>query len=145
MTARVRGASRTTAAVSAGLSADHADGWRARAACLSADPELFFPVSRLAVALVEPQRICRGCPARQECLEHALAAGERHGVWGGMSPEERHAERRRRERWAATHCPQGHEYAVVGDRVRTDGYRQCAGCARDAKQRWLARTAGGAR
>ena len=31
-------------------------------------------------------------PARQECLEYALAADKRHGIWGGKFPAE---ERRR--------------------------------------------------
>jgi hypothetical protein len=34
-------------------------------------------------------RICAGCPVRPECLAYALAAGERDGVWGGLTPAER--------------------------------------------------------
>ena len=32
---------------------------------------------------------CDGCPVRRECLEYALAADERYGIWGGKTPEER--------------------------------------------------------
>lgn len=32
---------------------------------------------------------CQICPARAECAAYALAAGERHGVWAGLRPEER--------------------------------------------------------
>ncbi len=32
---------------------------------------------------------CVPCPARVPCLAYAMAAGERHGVWGGLSPEGR--------------------------------------------------------
>lgn len=32
---------------------------------------------------------CWACVARSECLGYAVAAGERYGVWGAMSPAER--------------------------------------------------------
>jgi hypothetical protein len=28
--------------------------------------------------------LCRSCPVQQACLDHALAAGEREHVWGGV-------------------------------------------------------------
>lgn len=33
--------------------------------------------------------VCRACPVRAECLQYALAADERFGVWGGLSETER--------------------------------------------------------
>lgn len=47
------------------------------------------------------KQVCRGCPVRRECLEHALAARETDGVWGGLTPEERRHEIRRRNRRTA--------------------------------------------
>lgn len=35
--------------------------------------------------------ICRTCPVRENCLEHALSNDERTGIWGG------YGERRRRK------------------------------------------------
>jgi WhiB family redox-sensing transcriptional regulator len=32
---------------------------------------------------------CAVCPARRPCLAYAVAAGERHGIWGGVTPDER--------------------------------------------------------
>jgi WhiB family redox-sensing transcriptional regulator len=32
---------------------------------------------------------CLECPVRGECLVYAVAAGERHGIWGGLLPRER--------------------------------------------------------
>ena len=32
---------------------------------------------------------CEGCGARVECLRYALTAPEIHGIWGGMTAEER--------------------------------------------------------
>ena len=34
-------------------------------------------------------RICKGCPVRQECLDHAITHNERHGIWGGVGPKHR--------------------------------------------------------
>lgn len=45
--------------------------------------------------------ICAGCEVRTQCLEAALAADEQHGIWGGLTPEERRAEVRRRNRGVA--------------------------------------------
>ncbi len=40
--------------------------------------------------------MCRGCVVREECLEFALANGEKFGIWGGMSERERRRVRRQR-------------------------------------------------
>jgi len=68
-------------------------GWQARANCMGVDPDLFFPSAR-----VDPrsQRVCRGCVAREDCLEYALDNGEKFGIWGGMSERERRRLRRAR-------------------------------------------------
>jgi WhiB family transcriptional regulator, redox-sensing transcriptional regulator len=71
--------------------------WRSRAACLAADPELFFPVGTTALAgeqAMEAKAVCAVCPVRQECLEWALVTKQDHGVWGGLDEFERRAERR---------------------------------------------------
>jgi hypothetical protein len=33
--------------------------------------------------------LCAECPIRLQCLDYAMAADEEHGVWGGLSPNER--------------------------------------------------------
>ena len=66
--------------------------WRQLAACRHADPELFFPVSPSGPSLdqiTQAKAICAGCPVRQQCLAFALDTRQVHGVWGGMSEEER--------------------------------------------------------
>jgi hypothetical protein len=35
--------------------------------------------------------ICRRCEMRSDCLAQALQSGERLGVWGGMTPDQRAA------------------------------------------------------
>ena len=68
--------------------------WQLEGACRGEDPSVFFhPEGERGQAREARQRaakaICGGCPVRVECAEHALAAREPYGVWGGMSEEER--------------------------------------------------------
>ena len=66
--------------------------WRLAAACYSADPDLFFPVSSTGRSLdqvTQAKRICAGCPVQPECLAFALRTHQSHGIWGGLSEQER--------------------------------------------------------
>ena len=77
--------------------------WRAEAACLAADPDLFFPISITGPAerqIARAKSICAGCAVRQECLEFALAHDQMYGIWGGTTPDDRRRDRRRRRRAA---------------------------------------------
>jgi WhiB family redox-sensing transcriptional regulator len=71
---------------------DHS--WHDHAACRSTgqrpvDPEMFFPkpheVDRIRAAKV----LCAQCPVRSVCLEAALEDGDREGIRGGLTEEER--------------------------------------------------------
>jgi WhiB family redox-sensing transcriptional regulator len=67
--------------------------WRSAAACRVADPDLFFPVSSSGPALeqvAEAKEVCARCQVRPECLAFALRTRQVHGVWGGMSEQERY-------------------------------------------------------
>lgn len=69
------------------------ENWRSLAACRSADPDLFFPISssgRSIAQAAEAKAICAGCPVRRECLAFALRTHQGHGVWGGLSEQERY-------------------------------------------------------
>jgi WhiB family redox-sensing transcriptional regulator len=61
--------------------------WVVFAACADVVTDIFFnpdPVDeRAALAL------CATCPVRDECLDYALEARERYGVWGGTTEKER--------------------------------------------------------
>lgn len=73
--------------------------WRTLAACMSADPDLFFPISTSGPALSQVEQakaICAGCQVQQLCLDFALETGQVHGVWGGSTAEERQRVRQRR-------------------------------------------------
>jgi WhiB family transcriptional regulator, redox-sensing transcriptional regulator len=65
--------------------------WRSWGACVSADPELFFPVSATGPSRHQEERakaICARCPVRAECLRFALDTGQVNGVWGGLGEGE---------------------------------------------------------
>jgi WhiB family transcriptional regulator, redox-sensing transcriptional regulator len=84
-----------TGAVGRGVS------WQHNAACLTEDPELFFPIGSTGPAVwqaEEAKTVCRRCPVMTQCLTWALDTGIEHGVWGGQTEEERRALRRRRAR-----------------------------------------------
>lgn len=59
-------------------------GWSVDAACVSVDPELWFPekggtTSRAVLG------ICGSCPVRESCLATAIVNVE-DGLWGGVQP-----------------------------------------------------------
>lgn len=66
-------------------------GWHEYAACVSYNPETWFPTDKNhRRQWDEAQRICvMECPVRDDCLRYALEANEQYGVWGGMTPEQR--------------------------------------------------------
>jgi WhiB family redox-sensing transcriptional regulator len=68
--------------------------WQDYSNCLGVDPDLFFP--ERGASTREAKEVCRGCVVREECLEFALANGEKFGIWGGMSERERRRIRRAR-------------------------------------------------
>jgi WhiB family transcriptional regulator, redox-sensing transcriptional regulator len=75
---------------------DHS-GWWSRAACRSADPELFFPISlsgSSAGEIDKAKAVCAKCAVRSHCLAAALALGHVQGIWGGTTEEERQRLRR---------------------------------------------------
>ena len=84
---------------------NRAERW-SRAACSTADPELFFPISSSGPAVHQAKRakaICARCEIRQACLDYAIDAGPIQGVWGGMTERERRLLRQRGHRERARH------------------------------------------
>src|ERR1700754_4960531 len=90
-----------TCTLSSGKRDPPAMDWRHRSACLDEDPELFFPIGNTCPAILqieEAKQVCRRCEVREQCLQWALEAGQDHGVWGGLSEDERRALKRRNSR-----------------------------------------------
>ena len=66
--------------------------WLEQAACLQADPADFYADGDTVVGRAAQTRavaVCAGCPVRRPCGATALARGERHGIWGGLTASER--------------------------------------------------------
>lgn len=74
--------------------AERQPDWFVDAACLGADPELFFP--ERGESSREAKAVCAGCPVRTECLEYALSENIIHGIFGGLSIRERRRIKARR-------------------------------------------------
>lgn len=82
--------------------------WRERAACAGMPSELFFddiwpedeegnPLPLVQVALDRARTVCQSCPVRTDCYLEAMteedgaAAARRHGLRGGLTPEQRYS------------------------------------------------------
>jgi WhiB family redox-sensing transcriptional regulator len=69
--------------------------WQAHAACRGEMGHDFYPPAngerRPERRLRESRAkaVCARCPVRAECLDMAVANGERYGVWGGLTDAER--------------------------------------------------------
>jgi WhiB family transcriptional regulator, redox-sensing transcriptional regulator len=109
--------------------------WTDNAACNGhPDPDLWFapadhPDTFQAVT------VCRGCPVRFDCMEHALRHRDLDGVWGGMTAPERARLRSRpgvfvepTRAFPADVQPCGTPAAYK--RHLRDGERPCVSCAK---------------
>ena len=67
----------------------------ARLACRNGMATDFYPpmhTERKHERLARERRakaVCAACPVQTQCLEHAIAADERYGIWGGLNQDER--------------------------------------------------------
>jgi len=71
--------------------------WREKGRCKGADPEVFYPEDDEDPG-EDAKEICAICPVRETCLEHAITAREKIGVWGGYTARERRRLVRQRRR-----------------------------------------------
>ncbi len=107
--------------------------WRLKAACKGLDPELFFSTDAFEAKQdkdareAEAKAVCASCAVREECLDYAIKAGERYGIWGGLTETERrimrshpvtasHSSRSSRPT-SSTSCPKGCPPAAADSRA----------------------------
>jgi WhiB family redox-sensing transcriptional regulator len=74
------------------LSTEPAVDWRARAACVGMDPEVFFIPGEKLTAAAQAQvdqavKVCATCPVTDQCRQFADEKHATHGVWGGQLRE----------------------------------------------------------
>jgi len=67
--------------------------WASLAACREADPVTFFPGPDGDAS--EALKYCNACAVVDQCLDYALSARERYGVWGGTTEKQRKSMLRR--------------------------------------------------
>jgi WhiB family transcriptional regulator, redox-sensing transcriptional regulator len=103
--------------------------WRSRAACKTADPDLFFP--EIGGNAAAARAICAACPVAAECLAYAVSVPERHGVFGGLSEEERRGMR------PPGLCRSGQHLMSPGNTYTepASGARRCNACRVEARRR----------
>jgi WhiB family redox-sensing transcriptional regulator len=70
--------------------------WRLDAACRGVDTAVFYGPdderpTRKRLREQQAKAICSTCPVLGPCRQHALAAREWYGVWGGLGERERQA------------------------------------------------------
>lgn len=61
--------------------------WTDHALCAQVGGDVWFP--EVGERTGPAKAICRRCPVRRPCLLFALATGQNHGIWGGLSTQER--------------------------------------------------------
>lgn len=64
------------------------ESWTDRAACLTVDPDAFFPEKGKLNQIREAKAICDSCPVKAACGEYAFRTKQEHGIWGGLTVEE---------------------------------------------------------
>lgn len=69
--------------------------WMEEAACKNRT-DLFFPGEHGMTEVAAAKRICAACPVESACLAYALEYGEKDGIWGGTSGDQRKAILKRR-------------------------------------------------
>lgn len=72
--------------------------WRELGACRGLEPSIFYPEDDAEAE--DAKAVCEHCSVRVACLEFALSAREKQGVWGGATERERRRIIRQRRRTA---------------------------------------------
>jgi WhiB family redox-sensing transcriptional regulator len=72
--------------------------------CRAGNPDDWWPDKKQldGRATLAAADACRSCRARAACLDYALAADERFGIWAGLLPEERRSMRVNAEKTSPT-------------------------------------------
>lgn len=69
--------------------------------------------------------ICKRCPVKDDCLEHAVVNGERDGVWGGTGPKGRATPRNQEKvrMIVCRRCREVFRHVGFGNRLYCDACR----------------------
>jgi WhiB family redox-sensing transcriptional regulator len=73
--------------------------WMEQSSCKGMSPSIFHPEEEdpeYERRVFDAKAICHSCAVESECLVWALTRGEKLGVWGGKSEQERRRLRRKK-------------------------------------------------
>lgn len=85
------------ARISTELEYDYLPVWRSLAKCVGQDVAIFYLENEHDAATAAlGKQICAACEVKVECLENAIRAREKFGIWGGLTTPERKRLIRRR-------------------------------------------------
>lgn len=59
--------------------------WMDQAACLDADPDMFFPEKKGRGNTAEAELFCAPCPVQTKCAQFRRNTASAFGVWGGTT------------------------------------------------------------
>lgn len=96
--------------------------------------DLFFIDTKGAAANDLARKICEACPVRQQCLDYALPIVGLMGIWGGLDPQQRSTERRRRGYIDSYHEPKPQPDRATSTR-RARPVQPQTGCPSEAQYR----------
>jgi WhiB family redox-sensing transcriptional regulator len=118
-----------------------------KANCIGVGVEVFYPEEgpgKYDSAGVR-KKVCAFCPIQQDCLDHAVAKREEHGIWGGTLPGERQKMIRVELglpawRWGWSErpdeCARGHKRTEENTMLDYRGYRTCRVCRSEDNRRY---------
>jgi WhiB family redox-sensing transcriptional regulator len=75
--------------------------WMTEGACNDEDPDLFFPISASDAGvdqIGQAKSVCDRCGVESDCLRYALNNRIKHGIWGGLTEQQRQSLIRSRRR-----------------------------------------------
>lgn len=67
------------------------------AICAQVDGDLWYPDRGDRAGANTAKQLCHTCPIQRRCAEVAIATGEPHGIWGGLTARERRLIAQRQE------------------------------------------------
>jgi len=68
--------------------------WQQRGLCREVDSEVFFYEDQergdnKADRIAKARAICNACPVTKECFDFSIRTSQSHGMWGGLTEDER--------------------------------------------------------
>lgn len=110
------------------------DDWHRDAACRdTSTPDDWFPdqPGARSPAGARAMNVCRECPVQQQCA--AAGAGERYGIWGGLTEARRKRQRQARNRATPPHIRHGtHAGSGTTAEACIHEHMQCIAIEREA-------------